>query len=442
MLRIHRVREARSTRRKKFGKNTILIALTLLLQTAALQAENTLTLQEAVKRTLSENPALKVFKYRQDALIGQLSTAGLRPEYELGLEAENFAGSGQLNDFNQAEMTVALSSTIELGGKRDARIAAVNGGQDRLEAQMQVEALDLLGEVTRRYIDILAAQERVNLAMIGEQLAKATLREAKRRAKVGVAPEVEAKRAKAAATLAHLTVSSEKQQLDYLKVALVLLWGGTAADFTAVEGDLYRVGEDVDFETLYARVEGNPAIQIFAAEERLREAEVRLAKTQASTDVRWSVGLRQFQATDDTAVVAGFSMPLFSGQRNQGAIHSANAARNEVYFRKEAALLTFRSQLYRAFTNRQQAIHTAKDLRTDIVPTLEEALQETQKAYELGRYSYLDYVTARKELLSARRTEIDAATAALRYGAEIEQMTAEPLPADQNLSFEHEGQLQ
>ena len=56
---------------------------------------------------------------------------------------------------------------------------------------------------------------------------------------------------------------------------------------------------------------------------------------------------------------------------------------------------------------------------------------ETQAAYQRGRYGYLDYVSARQELLSAERTQIEAAAAALTYGAEIEQLTAEPLASTQ-----------
>lgn len=92
-----------------------------------------------------------------------------------------------------------------------------------------------------------------------------------------------------------------------------------------MEGDLFQFGEDVAFDLLYAKVEKNPAIEVFAAESRLKEAEIRLAQTQSSADISWSVGVRRLQETDDTALVAGFSMPLFSGKRNVGAVSTALA---------------------------------------------------------------------------------------------------------------------
>ena len=410
------------------GASSALAGLLILLQAVSLQAaENTLTLTAAIKRTLAENPSLEVFEFREDALRGELATATLHPAYELGFEAENFFGTGGFNRFSQTEFTIALSSTLDMDDKRDARMDVVKRSRGRLRAQRQVDSLALLGDVTRRYIDVLAAQERVALADKAQQLAQEAMQAVKQRAEAGATPDAEVRRAQAAAAQAHLTVVSEQKQLDYLRLALAVLWGAPEPDFVAVAGDLYHFGEAVEFDELYARVEQNANLQLFAAEERLKESELRLAKTQASTDVHWSVGLQRIQEKQDTAVVAAFSVPLFPGRRNAGAVRSATAARNEIVVRKDTALLNLRAQLYRAFSHREQAVHTADDLRRDIVPALEQALRETQQAYQRGRYSYIDYVTARQELLSARRTLIDAATAALRYGADIEQLTAEPL---------------
>ncbi|HEC75017.1 MAG TPA: TolC family protein, partial [Methylophaga aminisulfidivorans] len=62
-----------------------------------------------------------------------------------------------------------------------------------------------------------------------------------------------------------------------------------------------------------------------------------------------------------------------------------------------------------------------------IIPNLTKSLQQTKYAYQRGLYSYLDFLTARQELLAAKQDRIDAAEAALLYTAEIEQLTAQPL---------------
>ena len=386
-----------------------------------------ITLSLAIERTLKDNPSLKVFKFRQNALEGQLQYQGLSPAYEVGFEMENFAGTGDIGVFDSTEFTLSLSSVLELGNKRAARAGVISNRSSQIAAMRKIEALNLLSDVNRRYIDILAAQERLILAKEAVLLAEETLTEVEKRSQAGVAPKAEIKRALAALGNARLTTSSEQQQLDYAKVALAMMWNEATPSFSRVEGSLYQFSTDIEFTALLDKVKQNPEILIYATQERLREAQLRLANTESSADIRWSVGIKQIQAVNDTALTAGFSMPLFSSKRNIGAISAAQAARDEVVVKREATMLALHHQLYRAYSNRKQAIFTAQNLQESIIPTLTEALSETQLAYQRGRYSYLDYLSAQQELLFARRALIESAAAALRYGTQIEQLIAEPL---------------
>ncbi|SFD60404.1 TolC family protein [Pseudoalteromonas denitrificans] len=393
--------------------------------------EKTLTLSSAIKRVLKESPSLKVFKFRQAALEGQQQSQSLKPAYEIGFEVDNFAGTGNMTLKDNAEFTLSLSSIFELGDKRNARLKVITTRKSHLDAQREIQALNLFGEVTRRYIDVLSAQERLSLAFEAIQLAEETLIEVEKRSKAGISPEAEIKRALAALGNARLTASSEQQQFNYSKVALAMMWNKTTPEFTRVEGNLFLFSADIPFKKLYDKVKQNPEILMYTSEKRLREAQLRLTRTESNANIKWSIGIKQFQDTNNTALNAGFSMPLFAAKRNTGAIISAKAARDEVIAKKETTLLKLHSQLYRAYANRKQAIFTTQSLRNSIIPTLTEALSETQSAYQKGRYSYLDYLTVRQELLFARRAMIESATYALNYGTEIEQLIAEPLPASQ-----------
>lgn len=407
----------------------LLISIALIFSPGALTAtaDGTLTLESAVERTLAENPQLQVFDLRNEALQGQLEIASLNPPLEVGADIENIGGTGDFKGIDGAELTISLSSVLELGNKREARVASIGARRGQLDAERQVDALDLLGEVTRRYVDTLAAQERLALAQDAESLARETLQIVQDRAVAGATPEAEVLRAQAALSQAELLVSAEQNQLRYARVALATMWGQTDPTFESVAGDLYQIEQAPGFEDLFERVQQNPFIQVFASEERLREAEVRLASSQSTADLRWSVGARRLQETGDVGLVAGFSIPLFNAERNRGAMRSAMAARDEVEVRREAVLLRLHTQLFNAFQNRQQALITIETLQTQTIPLLTDALAGIRAAYESGRYSYLEWVTARQELIGARETLINAATAALRYGADIEQLTAEPL---------------
>lgn len=406
-------------------------ALLLALPIHSSQAASTesLSLSNALQRAIQQNPALKVFSFRQQSLQSQRQSVGLKPGYRLDLEAENFAGSGSFNGIDQTEFSLSLSSSIELGDKRSARTELSNSGLALLEARRQVAALSLLGDVTRRYINVVAVQKRIELAQSNLSLAQSTSKEVQKRARAGATPEAEVKRAQAVVAKARLTLLSEQQQLKYAKTSLSALWGSQQADFSIANGDLYQLDKDIEFATLYQRLLSNPAVQVFAEQSRVKAAELRLAKTQASMDLDWSVGVRQFQASDDSALIAGFSLPLFNSKRNRSAVSQASAAQAIVAAEKQVALLELHAQLFRAYNNRQQAIITVQHLQQEIIPALQSALSQTQQAYQRGRYSYLDYVSAKQELVSAQRSLIQAGAAALRYRADIEQLTAQPLSA-------------
>ncbi len=281
--------------------------------------------------------------------------------------------------------------------------------------------------MTRRFVEVVATQARLDLAINARTLATEVVQSVERRTLAGAAPEAELWRASAQRVQAHILVRAAQNRLRASTLSLSVLWGDGEPDFLRVDGSLLSQGGVGDFEALFQRAIQNPAIAIFASEQRMREAELQLAKTLSKTDINWSVGVRQFQDTDDTALVAGLSIPLNSAGRNSGALISARAAREEVAVRREAAMLTLRARLFDAYQQRKLGIETAIALRDEVIPALTRALQQTQVAYESGRYGYQEWVAARQELISAEYAWIDAASASLQSGATIEQLTSEPL---------------
>jgi cobalt-zinc-cadmium efflux system outer membrane protein len=405
----------------------LLTAMAPLTYADAGQQEKALGLREAMQQTLQQHPSLQVFPLRQQQLEAQKKTANLKPAYVAGAEVENVAGTGGLSGIKSLETRVTLSSVLELGGKRLSRVELVEQQSDVVRVERKVKALDLLGQVTRRFINVLNSQERVKLAEIGMELAQTTLAEVDRRVSAAVAPKADLGRAEAAVQQAELTLLAEQRQLEANRMALANLWGSYQPAFDTVSGSLYSFNEAVPFDALFSKAQQNPQIEMFAAETRIRDAEVRLARTQQVADLTWSVGIRRDEGIDDTALVAGISMPLFSRERAQGRIEEALAARNEVTYRRQDLLLQLHTQLYRAYSGRSQAIISIQKLQEQIIPKLNTSLEQTREGYQRGLYSYLDLLTVRQDLLNARRAVIEAATAALTYEAEIEQLTAEPL---------------
>ncbi|WP_105102991.1 TolC family protein [Microbulbifer pacificus] len=383
-----------------------------------------LTLDDAVARTLQRHPSLAVFEFRHRALDGRATTAALRPALNLDIELENFFGTNGMDD---AELTLGISSVVELGGKRAARGERINAERLLLDADRQVQAMDLLGEVMLRYVRVLSATESAALAESSVRLALDAVNGVEDRVAAGAAPQMELLRAQAALARAQLTLQRNGQQLKAERVALAAMWGETTADFSVAGGNLYRLGSAGDFDDYFARAQQNPLLSRFASESRVQAAQLRLARADARADVAWAVGVRGSRETDSTSLVAGVSMPLWSGERARGGMDAAQAELDGIAVRQLSAELNLHTQLYRAFNSRAQSIAAVHRLQAEIIPALSGALEESERYYLAGRYGYQEWVSAREELLDARRALIDEATAALLAGAELEQLTAAPL---------------
>ena len=413
----------------------LLCLFALAFNVAVAHAEETsLTLANAVSRTMAQNPSLRVFDLRLQGLEGSRLTANQAPAYEAGLEVENALGSGTLQGVDGAEYTLSLSSVIELGGKRRARTGAVSSRYDLMEAEREAETLDVLGQVTQRYVATLALQEKLDLATQSVELSEAILNTVTRRTKQGAAPEAEVLRAKAALAQSRIAHSALQTEYEKRKMALASLWGETRVDFQRLQGDLFRFESSERFEVLYQQASESPVIRVYASERRMRDAEIRLARSQSESDIRWQIGARRLETTGDTALVAGISMPLFAGRRNRGEVQAARAARDEVQYRQEEALLQLHALLFEAYHTRQQNIDAVEQLRSTVLPDLTKALDLTRQAYERGRYSYVEWTASQRELLSAREALVEAAATALLNQALIEQLTAQSMTQGQTAS--------
>lgn len=387
-------------------------------------APQTLTLAEAMRRTLDSNPELQVFAWRQHGLRGEILAANQGAGFQLDLDAENI---GRNSD--ELEITLAISSVIELGNKRGARTAVAESRMTLSQSERQAAALDLLGSVTQRFIAVLALQEKLKVVEEATALAQSTQHLLHRRFERGATAEADVLRAEAALVQAQLRRQAVAAQLASSKVALAALWGGRAVEFVDVQGALFGFVKVTDFDDLYRRASAGPAIQVFADEGRLRQAELDLALLRSKTDVQWRAGIRQFGGTDETALVAGLSIPLFPAARNRGDIQSAKAERQLVDHRREAALLSLHATLFDAWQSHQQSVQAVAQLRERVLPALARALEQTRQAYESGRYSYIELAGVQQEFLEAKMTLVDAAVTALLQQALIEQLTAEPLAA-------------
>jgi cobalt-zinc-cadmium efflux system outer membrane protein len=390
----------------------------------------TITLESAIKRTMANEPLLYEFSVKQRILESDAKTAALKPEYSMGVEVENVLGTGEVSGIKEAEVTLTLSSVIELGDKLHARGQVIDVKRNQLAIQRQIVSLDVLAEVTRRYIDVLATQEMLSAMQQAQQLARYAYQAVIKRVEAGASPLLEEKRAQAALAQARLNVVTVQQQLQSNIKSLAIMWGETTPVFTGVDGQLFTLpittvkstnSNELDY--LVGVLSESPHIAQFAQQSRVQDAQIRLTQASNSPDVTWTAGVRRMNGIDEFAFVAGASVPLFTDSRNLGEYEAQKARLDQIELQKQASERELYHQVNQALDARDRALLEVNTLQNDVIPPLKEALALVEAAYSDGRFSYLEWVTTRKELLSAQRALIQSAKIAHQRNADIEALT-------------------
>lgn len=256
------------------------IAITCSTYAASSTAQSTLTLSEAVRATLQQNPQLAGYTFKVNALAGEKQTAALRPEYRISADLENVAGSGEFSGTKASELTISLSSAIELGGQRDARMSVVTARQQQLQSTQRVLTLDVITAVTHQFIQLLAAQEQLALQEESHQLIQQTLNSLTRQVQAGGTADSELLRGNAALALSNIALQQARQMVSSERVKLSAYWADSSPDFRAVTADLYAVPTAMPLPMLLEKLSGNPDLEQLTKGVDVRIAEVQQARSE------------------------------------------------------------------------------------------------------------------------------------------------------------------
>ena len=386
-----------------------------------------LSLAGAVELTLAGNPDLGVYIHRLVAQQARVESAALRPPFELSAEVEDAFGTGRASGFDSAETTFAVSRVVELGDKRELRVASARDAGNLLAVERRAAELDVLAEVTRRFIHVASDQEQLALTERATVLAGETVTATEERVAAARAPEAELRRARVSLARAEIEHEHAEHELLSSRRRLAAMWGASELDYDGVAGDLFTLPEISTFESLLAELADSPEFLRFASEARLRDAELRLAEAQARSSLTAHVGLRLLHESDDEAFVFGVSRPLGGAERAQSAADVAAAMRAQTDAELEAHRVRTEAQLFEIYQELRHALTEAGLLESAVIPEMEAALEDTRFAFERGRYGYLEWVDAQRELVEVERQYIDAAANAHLYLVEIERLTGASL---------------
>ena len=387
-----------------------------------------LTLDEAISRTLSDNPELVAFGYQIQAQRGRVTQSAIKPAPEIAVEVENLLGTGTYSGVSAPETTLSLGWVLERG-KRRHYVEAARAGVSALDARAQIVRLDAVALTALLFLDNLEFQERFGMAREAIAMAEQTVATVNGRVAAGRAAAAERARAEATVAKARLVAEDMEHELSTARHRLAAQWAEAQPDFQRATGNWRQLPAAGSFASLLKRIEGSPEMARLLTQRRLREAELRLARIQARPDWLVSAGVRRLELADDYAFRVGITVPLMTRDRNRGLVAEAQANIGRVDAEQAATRVQIEAQLFALHEALKHSLHSAEILRDEVLPRLQEAADQTRKGYEAGRYGYFELQQLQSELLSTRAELVAAAINARRQVIEVERLTGAALPA-------------
>lgn len=375
---------------------------------AAEGSSRTISLPQALQRALAANPRLTAAE-RDIGIAGGLRIqAGALPNPEASFELDNAFGSGPYKGVRSAETNLQLSQLVELGGKREARVAAGEAGIGTAVWQRRATRLEVLSETAIAFITIISAQRRIEI--FDEQIASfdPLIPLLQKRVQEGASSPAETQRAQIAADLFRVERERTKTLLATARRDLAILMGDASPRFGKAVGRLASTGQPPPFKAVLQAIDANPQLVRWTAVTAQRNAELLIARLKAIPDPRISAGWRHFQDTNDNAVRLGVSIPLPVFDQNTGNIIAAQETLAKTDAERAINKLVLLSIAGRAYDTLTGALAELKLLRSSVIPNARSAAETILSGYSQGRFTLLELLDVRGSLLQALLREQEA----------------------------------
>ena len=390
--------------------------------------------QQAVEAALTVSPALRGAGATRQAVQADALQARLRPNPELRGSFENFGGFGGRNEsrgFRALESTVGLAQRIELGGKRSARVDFAARSNEVAALEFTGARLEIAREVVTALATAEAARRLVDVEKERARLASETLRAARARVEAGRDPLLQAERAEVVRATADIAAERAQREVDIALADLAVFIGVPRVELAPRQPWFDDIGtsptRSVPADPL-ARLSGSPELARLEAAIAQQRANLTLQRATAVPDVTISGDVRRFGGSNETAFVAGASIPLPFYDRNQGGIARAQAELSRAEAEAERGRSILVATLVAAEQRLALAWRSVDTLRRTALPSAEQAARFATLGYGEGRFSFLEVLDAQRALSDTRAQLVEAIQTFHALRAQVQRLRGD-LPA-------------
>jgi outer membrane protein, heavy metal efflux system len=365
-----------------------------------------LTLSEARDLLLAHNPAL--LRDEQDAAIARANVGQARlrlnPELEIDSESYPIFEPRPGSFWNNQELTLRASQTLETAGKRRNRIRVAQNDLSATGSDVQNTIRQLTLELKRRYYAVTLAQTQLQLAQDLLKGFDELIRLNEARYQQGDISGLELARVRAERLRFFNDVLESRLSLSKSRVALLELLGATDLSAPVDTADSLEVTATVPSADELQRLALQHRPDLVAEQQRLtrNRSQLDLEKSLAVPNVSPTFGYKRDFGLN--TVVAGISIPLPFFNRNQPGITRATAGIERQNFELQRVRLSVMREVLEA----QQAFATQSErvaaIARDYLPNVQRARDSAQESYRLGELDLIGLLDSERVYRETSRT--------------------------------------
>jgi len=357
---------------------------------------------------------------------------------KLGLARGDLAQAGLLSNptfsilfpLGPKQLEFAATFPLEAVWLRPRRVTIARLDAERVADGLVQNGVDLIRDVRAGLSDLELARDRMRLSREGVALREriAQIAEGRQRAGEGseletIAAQAEAVRARdEALRLEHDAIVAQERLVHLLGLTGVV----TDASFSraAIPPTLASARRDLERQALAARPDLRASeLAVEAAGKRAGLARAEIFALSGIIDANAS-GKEGFE------IGPGAQLPIPILNQNQAGRARAAAELERAAWNYIGARQRVMLEVREAHTKYQQALEAHRSWSTQLVPSLEELVRRSEKAYELGELSPLAVQENARQLLTARVRQAELAADLRRAWAELERGVGTRLQAE------------
>jgi cobalt-zinc-cadmium efflux system outer membrane protein len=377
--------------------------LTLLGQTPL--SPDYLSLETATDQFLRKNLAVEAARLEVGVAEAERIGAGLRPRPGLTVSAENLRLSGETPASRLHEYGISVAQPIELGNRKALRMEVAERTVSVSEARLTEVLRRQLFDVKRTYYESVLARVLLEIEQENRDNFEALVKFNTVRFEEGYIAEGDLLKVRLERTKFDFAVANAQLALRRAKIRLLELIG--ERDFERavrleISNRLQAPPVDLNLMQLKETALVNrPEIKVAEAELALAQSSIKLERSRAKGEVTPYGGYKRVGV--DNTLLAGVTVPLPIGNRNQSGIARAEAeqkvAETSLSFVRNRTLAEV-DAAYRAYETAREQVRAYE---AGLLKQADESREIQLGAYQEGATELITLIEAQKT-----RTEVRA----------------------------------